>query len=309
MENSFLSAPLVLPAPAKLNLFLHITGRRADGYHLLQTLFQFLDYSDEISLQLRTDGQVTRSIGSPFVPENDDLVVKAARLLQQLTACKFGVDIKVNKRLPIGGGLGGGSSDAATVLVGLNWLWGCDLSIDALAALGLGLGADVPVFVRGQAAWAEGVGELLEPVTIPEKWYFVLHPNVHISTAEIFATDSLTRNCKPIRMAAFLAGQTTNVFEPVVRRKYSEVTNAFKWLGNKAKLTGTGACLFIEFDDEESAQIIAKNLPKQWSGFVAKGRCKSPLYEKLNIVRKFFDGLSPSGKAADFDSAIPRFES
>ncbi|MFM2319066.1 MAG: 4-(cytidine 5-diphospho)-2-C-methyl-D-erythritol kinase [Pseudomonadota bacterium] len=284
MENSFLSEPLILPAPAKLNLFLHITGRRADGYHLLQTLFQFLDYSDVISLQLRTDGQITRSIGSPLVPEKDDLVVKAARLLQQKMACKFGVDIKVNKILPMGGGLGGGSSDAATVLVGLNRLWNCQLSIDALAALGLCLGADVPVFVRGQAAWAEGVGEVLEPVSIPEKWYFVLHPNVHVSTAEIFATDSLTRNCKPIRMAAFLAGQTTNVFEPVVRKNYPEVAKAFEWLGSKARLTGSGACLFVEFDDEKSAQIIAKNLPNQWSGFVAKGRCESPLYEKLNTL-------------------------
>ncbi|TXH72110.1 MAG: 4-(cytidine 5'-diphospho)-2-C-methyl-D-erythritol kinase [Thiothrix sp.] len=284
MENTFLSESLVLPAPAKLNLFLHITGRRADGYHLLQTLFQFLDYGDEISLQLRTDGQITRSVGSPLVPENDDLVVKAAHLLQQTIACKLGVDIKVNKKLPMGGGLGGGSSDAATVLVGLNKLWGCPLSIDALAALGLGLGADVPVFVRGQAAWAEGIGEVLEPVTIPEKWYFVLHPNVHISTAEIFATDSLTRNCKPIRMAAFLAGQTTNVFEPLIRRNYPEVAKAFEWLGNKAKLTGSGACLFAEFDDEKSAQTIAKNLPSQWSGFVAKGRCKSPLHEKLHTL-------------------------
>lgn len=284
MENAFLNNSLVLPAPAKLNLFLHITGRRADGYHLLQTLFQFLDYSDEISLQLRTDGKITRSLGSPLVPENDDLVVKAARLLQQTTACKLGVDIKVNKKLPMGGGLGGGSSDAATVLVGLNCLWHCGLSIDALAALGLRLGADVPVFVRGDSAWAEGVGEVLEPVTIPEKWYFVLHPHVHISTAEIFATESLTRNCKPSRMAAFLAGQTTNVFEPVVRKNYPKVAEAFEWLGNKAKLTGSGACLFAEFDDEKSAQIIAKNLPKQWSGFVAQGRCKSPLYEKLNTL-------------------------
>lgn len=284
MENTFLGEPLVLPAPAKLNLFLHIIGRRADGYHLLQTLFQFLDYSDEISLKVRTDGAITRSLGSPLVPEKDDLVVKAARLLQEKTGSKLGVDIKLYKKLPMGGGLGGGSSDAATVLLGLNKLWNCQLSLTALAAMGLRLGADVPVFVKGQAAWAEGVGDLLEPVTIPEKWYFVLHPNVHVSTAEVFSSEGLTRNCKPIRMAAFLAGQTTNVFEPVVKRSSSEIAKAFEWLGSKAKLTGSGACLFVECDDKKSAQKIEKNLPEHWSGFVAQGRCISSLHEKLNTL-------------------------
>lgn len=284
MENTFLGEALSLPAPAKLNLFLHITGRRADGYHLLQTLFQFLDYSDVISLQVRGDGKITRSLASPLIPENEDLVVKAARLLQQVTGCQLGVDIKVHKILPMGGGLGGGSSDAATVLLGLNYLWNLHLDLDRLAAWGLGLGADVPVFVHGHAAWAEGVGERLEPVSLPEKWYFVLHPKVHIATAEVFSAEGLTRNCKPIRMAAFLAGQTTNVFEPVVREKSPEVAKAFEWLGDQARLTGSGACLFAEFDDEASAQTIAKNLPKQWSGFVAKGRCVSPLHEKLNTL-------------------------
>ncbi|SKA92528.1 4-diphosphocytidyl-2-C-methyl-D-erythritol kinase [Thiothrix eikelboomii] len=284
MENTFLGEALSLPAPAKLNLFLHITGRRADGYHLLQTLFQFLDYSDVISLQVRGDGKITRSFASPLIPENEDLVVKAARLLQQATGCQLGVDIKVHKILPMGGGLGGGSSDAATVLLGLNYLWNLQLDLDRLAAWGLRLGADVPVFVQGHAAWAEGVGERLEPVNLPEKWYFVLHPKVHISTAEVFSAEGLTRNCKPIRMAAFLAGQTTNVFEPVVRKNSPEVAKAFEWLGDQARLTGSGACLFAEFDDEASAQTIAKNLPKQWSGFVAKGRCVSPLHEKLNTL-------------------------
>jgi 4-diphosphocytidyl-2-C-methyl-D-erythritol kinase len=284
MENTFLGEPLVLPAPAKLNLFLHITGRRADGYHLLQTLFQFLDYSDEVSLQLRTDGQITRSEGSPSIPENDDLVVKAARLLQQETGSQLGIDIKVSKKIPMGGGLGGGSSDAATVLLGLNQLWGSKLPLSTLAALGLRLGADVPVFVHGHSAWAEGVGELLEPVTIPEKWYFVLHPNVHVSTAEVFSLEGLTRNCKPSRIAAFLAGQTTNVFEPVIRENYPEVAKAFEWLGKKAKLTGSGACLFAEFDDQTSAQEIAGKLPKQWIGFIAKGQCRSPLHKLLNPI-------------------------
>jgi 4-diphosphocytidyl-2-C-methyl-D-erythritol kinase len=184
----------------------------------------------------------------------------------------------------MGGGLGGGSSDAATVLLGLNKLWNCGLSLDALAALGLVLGADVPVFVHGQAAWAEGVGEALTPVSIPEQWYLVVRPNVHVSTAEVFSSEGLTRDCKPIRMAAFLAGQTSNVFEPVVREKFTEVAKAFEWLGSKAKLTGSGACLFAEFDDEKSAQEVIKNLPKQWFGFVAKGRCESPLHRKLNTL-------------------------
>lgn len=282
MENRLLTS-LSLPAPAKLNLFLHITGRRADGYHLLQTLFQFLDYSDQITLTLRDDGQIQRPVGAPSIPENDDLVVKAARLLQQETACKWGVDIGVEKHLPMGGGLGGGSSDAATVLLGLNQLWGCGLDLPALAALGLRLGADVPVFVQGHAAWAEGVGEQLEPVSLPETWYLVVHPNVHVPTAKLFAHEGLTRNSKPIRMATFLAGHTNNVFEPVVREVYPEVNAAFAWLEGyaKARLTGSGACLFAEFEHELKAKHILASLPEQWSGFVARSSCISPLHKEL----------------------------
>ncbi|RTZ65891.1 MAG: 4-(cytidine 5'-diphospho)-2-C-methyl-D-erythritol kinase, partial [Aquificaceae bacterium] len=182
-----------LLAPAKLNLFLHITGRRDDGYHLLQTIFQFLDYSDEITLNLRDDGRIKRVSGLASVRDEDDLVVRAAHLLKQYTKTAYGADISVNKKLPIGGGLGGGSSDAATVLLGLNQLWSCDLTIDELAELGLKLGADVPVFVRGHAAWAEGVGEQLEIITLPEPWFVVVHPNIFVSTAEIFADKGLTR--------------------------------------------------------------------------------------------------------------------
>ncbi len=270
---------MILPAPAKLNLFLHITGRRADGYHLLQTLFVFLDYADEIQLTLRPDGLIRRTVGDPLIPENDDLVVKAARLLQVTTACTQGVDIAVHKKLPMGGGLGGGSSDAASVLVGLNRLWNCGLDPVALAALGLRLGADVPVFVHGHAAWAEGVGEILQPVDVPEKWYLVVHPNVHVSTAKIFLHEDLTRHCQPIRIATFLAGQTTNVFEPVVIKAYPEVAEAFHWLSGfaPARLTGSGACLFAAFDDECTAKQVLAVLPEQWSGFVAKSRCQSPL--------------------------------
>ncbi len=287
MENSFLNR-LILPAPAKINHFLHITGRRADGYHLLQTLFQFLDYSDDIELTVRDDGVISRPQGHADIPEQDDLVVRAAKLLQIETACQLGAEIKVHKRLPMGGGLGGGSSDAATVLLGLNLLWGCGLSEKQLAVLGLRLGADVPVFVYGRAAWAEGVGEQLEFVDLPSKWYLVVHPGVHISTAKIFAHEGLTRDLRPITIASFLAGQTQNVFETVVKEVFSEVDNAHKWLSNFAvtKMTGSGACLFAEFKDESQAQQVLSKLPPQWSGFIARSDFRSPLHIKLeNIVK------------------------
>ena len=220
----------MLPAPAKINHFLHITGRRADGYHLLQTAFQFLDYGDQIQLQLCNDGVIQRCGGNADIPEREDLVVRAAELLQQHTASRAGVMITVDKKLPMGGGLGGGSSDAATTLLGLNVLWNCGLDLDELAGLGLQLGADVPVFIRGRAAWAEGVGEQLTAINLPENWYLIVHPNVHVSTAEIFANEGLTRHCQPIRIAASFNGQMQNVFEPVVRKMFSEVNSAYNWL-------------------------------------------------------------------------------
>lgn len=281
--SDFHSKTLKLPAPAKINHFLHITGRRADGYHLLQTLFQFLDYSDDIELTVRDDGVISRSEGHADIPEQDDLVVRAAKLLQIETACQSGAEIKVHKKLPMGGGLGGGSSDAATTLLGLNMLWGCGLSEKQLAVLGLKLGADVPVFVHGRAAWAEGVGEQLEFVDLPAKWYLVVHPGVHISTAKIFSHEGLTRDLRPITIASFLAGQTQNVFETVVRKMFSEVDNAYKWLSDFAvtKMTGSGACLFAEFDSENHAQQVLNKLPAQWSGFVARSDSRSPLHIKL----------------------------
>nr|CAA6828963.1 MAG: 4-diphosphocytidyl-2-C-methyl-D-erythritol kinase (EC [uncultured Thiotrichaceae bacterium] len=277
---------LKLPAPAKINHFLHITGRRADGYHLLQTLFQFLDYSDDIELTLRGDGIISRSEGHADIPVQDDLVVRAAQLLQIETACQFGVDIKVHKRLPMGGGLGGGSSDAATTLLGLNLLWGCGLSEKQLAALGLCLGADVPVFVYGKAAWAEGVGEQLEFMDLPSKWYLVVHPGVHISTAQIFSHEGLTRDVRPITIATFLAGQTQNVFETVAKKVFSEVGNAYNWLSDFAvtKMTGSGACLFAEFESEFQAQQVLNKLPKQWTGFIARSDSRSPLHKKLDNI-------------------------
>jgi 4-diphosphocytidyl-2-C-methyl-D-erythritol kinase len=225
---------LVLPAPAKLNLFIHITGRRADGYHLLQTVFQFLDYSDEIELSLRGDGVIKRVKGLEHIPQESDLCVRAAKLLQGFTKTSQGVEISIDKKLPIGGGIGGGSSDAATVLQGLNKLWDCGLSDDELAELGLQLGADIPVFIRGFSAWAEGVGEQLTPVELDENWFLVVHPNISVSTAEIFIDKSLTRDCEPIKIARFLKGnkfeKLTNVFEPIVKSKYPEIADAVDWL-------------------------------------------------------------------------------
>lgn len=274
---------LTLPAPAKLNLFLHITGRRADGYHELQTLFRFLDYGDDITLSLRDDKQIRRVAGNADIPEADDLIVRAARLLQAETACSQGVDLSVNKCLPMGGGLGGGSSDAATVLQGLNVLWQLGLSDDVLAALGLQLGADVPVFVRGHAAWAEGIGEVIRPVELDECWYLVIHPSVHVSTAEIFADTGLTRNCQIITIATFLAGQCQNVFEPVVRKQYPAVAEALDWLSQfaDAKLTGSGSCLFAAFADKTAAEQVLQKLPAKWLGFVAHSGSVSPLQQAI----------------------------
>jgi 4-diphosphocytidyl-2-C-methyl-D-erythritol kinase len=282
-----LSATGHWPAPAKLNLFLHITGRRADGYHLLQTVFQFLDYGDELNFTLRNDGAVHRRTPLKGVPEEADLVVRAARLLQENTATSLGVDIEVIKRLPMGGGLGGGSSDAATTLVALNELWETDLSTDALADIGLSLGADVPVFVQGYAAWAEGVGEQLQAVDPPEPWYVVLTPAVSVATAAVFGAAELTRNCPPITICDFLSGEGTNVCEPVVRERYPEVAQAIDWLGkfSPSRMTGTGGCVFAAFDDRPAAQAVLDQAPEEWQGFVARGRNRSPLLDRLATER------------------------
>ena len=282
---------LTLPAPAKLNLFLHITGRRTDGYHLLQTLFVFLDFADEITLTVREDGAISRPTGAADVPAEADLTVRAARLLQQVTGCRRGADIQVHKRIPMGGGLGGGSSDAATVLQGLNYLWQCGLSDDALAALGLRLGADVPVFVRGQAAWAEGVGEQLTPVAVPDSWYVVIHPQVHVPTAELFSSPDLTRNCPAITLATFHGGAGINVFQPVVEKRYPEVAEAISWLSrySNAKLTGSGSCLFGSVNSRHEGETILKSLPDKWFGFIAQGVSLSPLQQKLATLPTLYN--------------------
>ena len=273
------------PAPAKLNLFLHITGQRPDGYHLLQTVFQFLDFGDRLRFQLRDDVQVRRVNELPGVAEDADLVVRAARLLQQHCKHEQGVDIEVDKRLPLGGGLGGGSSDAATTLVALNHLWHCGLDETALMQLGLSLGADVPVFIQGQAAWAEGVGEELTAVELAEPWFVVLCPPITVSTAEVFSSPQLRRDCPPITIRAFLAGgDVHNVCEPLVRARYPEVDTALRELDAfaPARMTGTGACVFAAFDEETTARRAHAAMADKWSGFVARGMNISPLRQVSN---------------------------
>jgi len=273
------------PAPAKINLFLHIIGRRADGYHLLQTVFQFVDCCDELDFVVREDGAIRRLSEVDGVDEADDLTVRAARSLQQATGTSLGADIRINKQLPMGGGLGGGSSDAATTLVALNQLWGLGLSVDQLAELGLKLGADVPVFVRGQAAWAEGVGENLQPIELDEPWFVVLVPACHVSTAEIFAVPELTRDAQSLKMPAFLEGQGQNVCEEVVRKRFPEVDMAMNWLSqySQPRMSGTGACVFAPFASEADACHVLQQLPGQWRGFAAKGLNRSPLLDRLAL--------------------------
>lgn len=272
------------PAPAKLNLFLHVTGRRPDGYHTLQTLFQFLDVGDELRFDVTGDGRIARAQVLPGVPEDRDLCVRAARLLQAASGTTQGVVIHLDKRLPLGGGLGGGSSDAATTLLALNELWGCGLAPEALAALGLKLGADVPVFVHGHAAWAEGVGEVLTPAEPAERWVLVLVPAVSVSTAEVFAAYDreldLTPYSPAITIRDFHAGRGRNDLESVVRRLYPEVDNALKWLGKfgDARMTGSGACVFLPVADAASGEaILAHRPPALAGGFVTHSRNVHPL--------------------------------
>lgn len=276
------------PAPAKLNLFLHITGRRADGYHLLQTVFQLLDYGDSLRFALREDGAIDRISELPGVPCDVDLVVRAARLLQEACGCRLGADIELVKRLPLGGGLGGGSSDAATTLVALNRLWACGLRFEELAALGVQLGADVPVFVHGRSAWAEGIGERLSPIELPSRWFVVIKPPVEVSTAALFSAPELTRNCTPLTISAFSLGAGVNVFESLVRTRYPLVGEALDWLDRQgacydatARLTGTGSCVFAVVSDRRQAQDVLDRVPTQWQSFVAKGVNRSPLHDKL----------------------------
>ena len=283
------AAELILPAPAKLNLMLHILGRRADGYHELQTLFQFLDFGDELGFALRPDGEIHLHTAIDGVPHDSNLIVRAARMLQQHANCTLGADIWLDKRLPMGGGIGGGSSDAATALLGLNHLWQLNYSEDQLASLGLSLGADVPVFVRGHAAFAEGVGEKLQPVTLSEPWFLVAIPQVLVSTAEIFSDPELTRDTPPIKVRSLLEGGGRNDCQPVVTKRYSEVRNALILLNKfvPTRLTGTGACVFGSFPNQDDADKVARQLPATLPSFIAQGRNISMLHRKLEtLVRK-----------------------
>jgi 4-diphosphocytidyl-2-C-methyl-D-erythritol kinase len=276
------------PAPAKLNLFLHVTGRRSDGYHELQTAFQFLDYGDSLSFDVTGRGAVVLEGGLPGLPPAQDLIVRAARMLAAETGCKRGARIKLDKRVPVGGGLGGGSSDAATVLVALNVLWELGLGVDDLARLGVQLGADVPVFVHGKAAWAEGIGEHLTPLEdLEQPWYVVVNPAVSVSTAEIFSDPQLTRNAPPLKIPAFLSGEGVNHLEPVVVKRYPEVGRALDWLASyrPARMTGSGACVFARCEDRRQAESILQQLPLPWTGFVARGCNRSPLLEKLERLQ------------------------
>lgn len=276
-------AQLILPAPAKLNLMLHILGRRADGYHELQTLFQFLDHGDELGFSLRQDGEIHLRTEVPGVPHDSNLIVRAARKLQAESGCALGVDIWLDKRLPMGGGIGGGSSDAATTLLALDRLWNLGWGEDRLAALGLTLGADVPVFVRGRAAFAEGVGEQLTPVELPEPWFLVAVPQVFVSTAEVFSDPELTRDTPPIKVRSLLEGGGRNDCQPVVEKRYPDVRNALILLNKftSARLTGTGACVFGSFPNKGDADKVRRQLPATLPSFVAQGRNISMLHRKL----------------------------
>ena len=289
------------PAPAKLNLFLRITGRRADGYHTLQTVFRLLDWGDGIHLRSREDGVIARvGAGAEGVSEVDDLMVRAAKILQKESNGHQGADIGIEKKIPMGGGFGGGSSDAATVLVVLDRLWNLNLGIDRLAALGLQLGADVPVFVHGHNAWAEGVGDELTAVDLPPAWYVVASPGVHSATAALFQAPDLTRNAAPAKIAGFLSGSSPsgavldNAFEPVLRRREPAVEALFAQLARigRPRLTGSGSGCFVEFADRESAEAALASLPPGLHAWLARGADRSPL---LDAMEGFNAGASPSG--------------
>lgn len=271
------------PAPAKLNLFLHVVGRRPDGYHLLQSLFTFLDFGDTLEIQTRDDGEIRLLAPLPGVAPEQDLCWRAARLLQQHSGCRLGADIRLLKRLPLGGGLGGGSSDAATVLLALNRLWRLDLSRGELQALGLRLGADVPVFVFGRSAFAEGIGEILTPWTPAPASYLVLIPPVHVATPTIFADPGLTRDTPSVRIAALLDGYGHNDLEPIARAQYPQISEHLAWLKpyGDARMTGSGACVFVAFPERAQADAALAGIRSKHGaieGFVADGLDQHPLY-------------------------------
>jgi 4-diphosphocytidyl-2-C-methyl-D-erythritol kinase len=275
------------PAPAKLNLFLHVIGRRADGYHDLQTVYQLIDLEDRLSFIPRNDSAIRRIVGPEEVPEADDLCVRAARRLQAEGAPTLGVEIRLEKRIPIQGGLGGGSSDAATTLVALNELWGLGVGSNRLAEIGLELGADIPLFIHGHSAWGEGLGECLTPLELPRQHYAIVFPGVGVRTADVFQASELTRKTPKTTIRGFLKAGGHNDCEPVVAGRSPEVRSALAWLSQRgqARLTGTGSCVFAAFADRDAAQAALVGLPQGWSGFVARGLDRSPLQERLAAER------------------------
>ncbi len=275
------------PAPAKLNLMLRVVGRRPDGYHLLQTIIRFIDYGDTLTFRVREDGAIARTNEIAGIAAGEDLAVRAARLLQRAAGTRLGADITLDKRLPVGGGLGGGSSDAATALLALNHLWGSALPLERLAALALELGADVPVFVGGENALAEGIGERLTPLTLPPAWYLVLTPPVAVPTARMFADNELKRDSKPIKITAFSIEQAGNDLEPVVCREYPEVARHLAWLKQAAPawVTGSGACVFAAFPTENAARQVLEQAPRGMRGFVAQGLARHPLSHLIDATR------------------------
>ncbi|MEM7378731.1 MAG: 4-(cytidine 5'-diphospho)-2-C-methyl-D-erythritol kinase [Pseudomonadota bacterium] len=276
------------PAPAKLNLFLHITGRLPDGYHAIQTVFQLLDSGDLLDFAVRADPRIELLCDQPELGGPDNLVLKAARALQDASGAQAGASIRLHKRLPAGGGVGGGSSDAATALRALNVLWGTGLGVEALADIGRSLGADVPVFVKGHSAFAEGMGERLSPVSLPPRHYLVLHAGVPVSTSALFGARELTRDSTPITMVDFTEAGGVNVFEPLVRDRYPQIDEGMRWLDQQgaldaARLTGTGGCFFAPFSDAESPRAILSRAPEPLAGFVAAGRDRSPVIDRLEL--------------------------
>ncbi|HEX9707073.1 MAG TPA: 4-(cytidine 5'-diphospho)-2-C-methyl-D-erythritol kinase [Steroidobacteraceae bacterium] len=280
------------PAPAKLNLFLHVIGRRADGYHEIQTVYQLIDLRDELSFAPRNDGAICRVEEPADVAEAEDLCLRAARRLQAEAATTKGIDIRLDKRIPIQGGLGGGSSDAATTLVALNEIWGLGLGPGRLAEIGLELGADIPLFIHGHSAWGEGIGERLTPLELPQQHFAVVFPGVGVRTADVFQASELTRKTPKTTIRGFLKAGGHNDCEPVVAGRSPEVRNALAWLSKRgrARLTGTGSCVFAAFDDRDAAEAALAGLPGGWRGFVARGLDRSPLQERLAAERLSRDG-------------------
>lgn len=277
---------LTLRSPAKLNLMLQITGRRKDSYHYLQTVFQFIDLVDHIHFETIHTPDILRTASQTPIEESDDIIIRAAQQLKHQCDIHSGVRISIRKRIPIGGGLGGGSSNAATCLLALNKLWELDLSIKQLAEIGLKLGADVPVFIHGLSAWAEGIGEQIKPIHLPEPWYLIIYPNIHVSTTEIFNARELTRNCQAITIRDFENGARTNVCEPIVRQRYPVIGEALDWLGRyaEARMSGTGACVYAAFNNRKAAESVKWQVPAYWQVFIAKGMNQNPVHRQCGIT-------------------------